>query len=207
MKLFKRKPKLFNIKVKIIKNRSGVPIIEETEGREVRSTKESETPILKLKNGKVLDNFDRTKVTPEGYLVLIEKPDGQLAYAKFDEDKISSTGEGLLRDGYFLNQEWIDRAFPKKESAWRMWIPVLVILFGVISIAVSGYLTYNYWKDLNKQRATEMRTFADAVSKASSVNEKISRSLEIATENQKEILNQYAKILEALKGKEINVTS
>lgn len=180
--------------VKIIKKRGDSVAIELTSGSVTKSDKQSETPRLKLKNNKELDNFDYTKINNDGEIILVEKPDGQLVYAGLDDELVTATGEGLLRDGYFLNQEWINRSFPEKADKWKNLFSALIIIFGLIAIFVSSYLTYNYYRDLNKLEAQGLKDLNDNQVRIQSSMEIVARTLESITDVQKQIADEYVDI-------------
>ena len=194
-----KKPLLNKVPCKIIKKRGDSLLVEKAIGTISSMDKESEVPTLVIDSKRQLDNFDRTRVNSVGELVLVEKADGQVTYGDVDKDVVTSTGEGQLRDGYFLNREWIDRTFPIEKDKLAKWIPVIIVFFGIIAIGVSSYLTYNYYKDLNKKNVEIQTINLEAITQVTETMEKISRSLETSIESQQQIAKTYQDIVVELR--------
>lgn len=187
------------VPVKIIKKRGTSTIIEEIIGKIEKAAKESEVPTLKVDKKRQLDNFDYTKINENGYVVLTEKQDGQLTYAEYDGNFLKSVGEGQLRDGYYLNQEWINTNFPEKQDKWKVFMPLIVALVVILGMGASLWLTTKYWTDLNKQIAEVEQARTKSLDETVSALEKISRSLELANEYQASITKDFRAAVEDLK--------
>lgn len=189
-KLFKRKAKgkmqikdQKRIRVKIIKKRGNAIAIENTTAILKKPNKQSELKNLKVSGGKIIDVFDTSKLNPDGSLTLIETRDGQLTYATIKDDVIGAIGEGFLRDGFVLNDDWIDKSFPQQENKLKMILGLIVFGIALMSIAISFYLTYEYWNKMNvilaegeDARSGEMLNLLD-------VMDRISRNNEIALQH------------------------
>lgn len=176
-----------SIPIQIVKKRGDSIVVEMTTGKVGYFSKESELPRLKLKNGKEIDSFDFTKINSEGVVVLVETPDGQMVYADIDAQKISQIGEGVLRDGFVLNQDWVNATFPKSESRWRMLMPILVGLIAVIGIGIVSWVTYGYLKDSLGEYITQLEDFKQIVRDSAGISEKVSRSLELSSQSNERI--------------------
>jgi len=186
---------LGSVPIKIIRKRGDSIIVINEKASIKKANKEGELNILEISKNQQLDNFDFTKINRDGEVILIEKADGQLTYADVDKGKITSTGEGMLRDGYYLNQRFVDEAFPINKDSWARWVPLIVVFFAIIGIGISSYLTYNYYKELNKGYVTMSETNTESINQAVQSMERIARSLEIATQNQKGIEEAYRNLI------------
>lgn len=191
-------PLVQRIPVKIMKKRGDSVQIEKLTGKITKIEKESEGKALILDKDRRLDNFDFTKINTDGEVILIEKADGQIVYADLDNDKLTTTGEGLLRDGYFLNQNFIDNSFPIKENKWKVWLPVIVIIFSLVSVLVSLGLTYKYVSGLNKERSKSEEVYAETIQNAVNSLERVIRTVEISVETQEKISEHYREIVREL---------
>lgn len=195
----KKKPLLHQIQVYILKKRGDTLELEKTKGTLKPIEKDSEGKALIIDKKRRIDNFDFTKLNSHGQLCLIEKGDGQLAYTDLDKDKITSTGEGLLRDGFYLNQSFIDTTFPLKEDKWKVWLPVIVIAFALISVVVSLGLTYKFNTSNYEEQRLQQETYVKALEGAIDSLEKITRTIEISVETQEKISDHYKQIVGELK--------
>lgn len=193
---------LGQVPVKIIQKRGDTIRIINTKGTIKKADKQGqgELKLLYISKNQQLDNFDFTKINRDGHVVVVEKFDGQLTYADIDKDKVSTTGEGMLRDGYYLNQRFVDEAFPINKDSWAKWVPLIVVFFAIIGIGISSYLTYNYYKELNKGYTEMSQSNVQAITQATQSMERIARSLEIATENQKGIEQAYRELITEING-------
>jgi len=196
----KKQQVIGTVPVKIIKKRGDTLLIQNTKGTIKKADPQGELKILFISKDQQLDKFDFTKINREGEVILMEGSDGQLSYADIDKDKVTSSGEGMLRDGYYLNQRFVDEAFPINKDSWAKWVPLIVVFFAIIGIGISSYLTYNYYKELNKGYSDMSEANAEAITQATQSMERIARSLEIATENQKGIEQAYRELIAELKG-------
>jgi len=191
----KKQTVIGTVPVKIIKKRGDTLLIQNTKGTIKKADPQGELKILFISKDQQLDKFDFTKINREGEVILMEGSDGQLSYADIDKDKLNSSGEGMLRDGYYLNQRFVDEAFPINKDSWAKWVPLIVVFFAIIGIGISSYLTYNYYKELNKGYSDMSEANNEAITQATQSMERIARSLEIATENQKGIEQAYKELI------------
>ena len=178
------------IRIKIIKKRGNAIAIEDTTGLIKKPAKQSELKSLKVRGGKIIDVFDTSRLNPDGSLTLMESRDGQLTYATIKDEAIASIGEGFLRDGFVLNDDWIDKSFPQQESKLKMILGLIVFGIALMSIAISFYLTYDYWQKMNVilaetegSRSEEMQNLLDMMEKISRTNEASLQQLATITGN------------------------
>ena len=135
------------ITVKIIKKIGKSIEVETTTGRIKKSGTENDKMSiyeLDVEGYDKISYFDFTKINRNGEVWLLLKPDGSLVYADVDEDELTGYGEGLLRDGYHLNQEWIERNFTPEETKWSRFIPIIISLIGIASLLIAFYLGGKY---------------------------------------------------------------
>jgi hypothetical protein len=182
------------IPINIIRQRGNAVEVVKTRGRVKKISKDSEIFTLQLSNKKQVDSIDYTMMNRDGSITLTEKSDGELVYSKVSDDVITSTGEGLLRDAFVVNDMWTEENFRRKEDMWAKIVPLGMFFVAVIGILGILYFNYGYFTDTFKGMQTMLENSQKSSDENFQTMERISQTQSQMMETMQDVVSQLKRI-------------